>query len=165
PVAAKGEEDTLFYRWTPLLSLNEVGAEPDEPVFTVDAFHERCRELQRRWPATMLTTSTHDTKRSEDVRARLAVLSEVSADWIATVTRWIEEHDHLRDHALDAPDRRDEWFIYQTLVGAHPLPLDRAWTVVEKSLREAKRRTGWTRTNTDYEAAARQFLEALLDDV
>ena len=106
---------------------------------------------------TMLTTSTHDTKRSEDVRARLAVLSEASDEWIATVSRWCDANDRYRDRDLDAPDRRDEWFIYQTLVGAHPLPLERAWPVIEKSLREAKRRTDWVRINEDYEVRNPSF--------
>jgi (1->4)-alpha-D-glucan 1-alpha-D-glucosylmutase len=164
PVAAKGEEDTAFYRWVPLLCLNEVGTEPDEAMLTVAQFHARCRDLQRQWPATMLTTSTHDTKRSEDVRARLAVLSEASDDWIAAVSHWFDSNNGYRDSALDAPDRRDEWFIYQTLAGAHPLPLDRAWPVIEKSLREGKRRTSWTRTNETYENATRRFVESILAD-
>jgi (1->4)-alpha-D-glucan 1-alpha-D-glucosylmutase len=164
PVAAKGEEDTAFYRWIPLLCLNEVGTEPDEPALTVEQFHERCGELRRRWPLTMLTTATHDTKRGEDVRARLAVLSEVSERWLETVDRWVEANDHYRDVELDAPDRRDEWFIYQTLVGAHPLPLERAWPVIEKSLREAKRRTSWVRVDEAYESATRRFVESILDD-
>ncbi|MEY2449695.1 MAG: (1-_4)-alpha-D-glucan 1-alpha-D-glucosylmutase [Acidimicrobiaceae bacterium] len=164
PVAAKGEEDTAFYRWFPLLCLNEVGTEPDEPTLTVEQFHAHCDERQRRWPTTMLTTSTHDTKRSEDVRARLAALSEVSDEWLATVERWFAANDHHRDRDLDAPDRRDEWFIYQTLAGAHPLPFDRAWPAMEKSLREAKRRTSWVRVNEDYESATRQFVESILAD-
>ncbi|MEY2458421.1 MAG: (1-_4)-alpha-D-glucan 1-alpha-D-glucosylmutase, partial [Acidimicrobiaceae bacterium] len=164
PVAAKGEEDTAFYRWVPLLCLNEVGTDPELPALSVEQFHDRCRALQRDWPTTMLTTSTHDTKRSEDTRARLAVLSEVSDEWMATVTRWCEANDRHRDRGLDAPDRRDEWFIYQTLVGAHPLPLDRAWPVIEKSLRESKRRTDWVRINEGYEAATHRFVESLLSD-
>ena len=164
PVAAKGEEDTAFYRWVPLLCLNEVGTDPENPTLTVEQFHDRCVALQRHWSTTMLTTSTHDTKRSEDVRARLAVLSETSEDWIAAVGRWCEANDRYRDRALDAPDRRDEWFIYQTLAGAHPLPLDRAWPVIEKSLREAKRRTDWVRINEAYEAATHRFLESILAD-
>jgi (1->4)-alpha-D-glucan 1-alpha-D-glucosylmutase len=113
---------------------------------------------------TMLTTSTHDTKRSEDLRARLAVLSEVPEVWIDAVNRWADANDRYRDHDADAPDRNDEWFIYQTLVGAHPLPLDRAWTAIEKSMREAKRRTSWTRTDEGYESATRRFLESILAD-
>jgi (1->4)-alpha-D-glucan 1-alpha-D-glucosylmutase len=164
PVAAKGEEDTAFYRWVPLLCLNEVGTDPEQPSLSVKQFHARCVDLQRHWPMTMVTTSTHDTKRSEDVRARLAVLSETSDEWIETVSRWCDANDRYRDRDLDAPDRRDEWFIYQTLLGAHPLVLDRAWPVIEKSLREAKRRTDWVRINQDYESASRRFVESILAD-
>ena len=164
PVAAKGEEDTAFYRWIPLLCLNEVGIEPDRAVVSVAEFHERCERLQRRWPATMTTTSTHDTKRGEDVRARLAVLSEMPDEWLAAVQRWRSMNERLRDRELDAPDAVDEWFLYQTLAGAHPLPIDRAWPAIEKSLRERKRRTSWVRVNEPYERATRSFLEAVLAD-
>jgi (1->4)-alpha-D-glucan 1-alpha-D-glucosylmutase len=131
---------------------------------TVSQFHARCAALQRQWPTTMVTTSTHDTKRSEDVRARLAVLSEQSGAWIETVRRWSESNSRYRDEELDAPDRHDEWFIYQTLAGAHPLPLERAWPVIEKSLREAKQRTSWVRVNEPYEHTTRRFLESILAD-
>ena len=164
PVAAKGEEDTAFYRWMPLLCLNEVGVEPDQAVVSRREFHERCAYLQRRWPATMVTTATHDTKRSEDVRARLAVLSEAPDEWLDTVQRWRARNARHRHDALDAPDGRDEWFIYQTLLGAHPLPFERAWPVIEKSLREGKRRTSWVRPNAPYEQATRSFLESILAD-
>ena len=164
PVAAKGEEDTAFYRWVPLLAANDVGTEPSQPSLDVDQFHARCVDRAAHWPETMLTTSTHDTKRSEDVRARLAVLSEVPDAWAIAVARWSEANERHRDQELDAPDRRDEWFIYETLVGAHPLPFDRAWPVVEKSLREAKRRTSWVRVNEEYETATRAFLAAVIAD-
>jgi (1->4)-alpha-D-glucan 1-alpha-D-glucosylmutase len=130
----------------------------------VAEFHARNEVRQRRWPSTMLTTATHDTKRGEDVRARLATLSEVPDDWGAAVERWHEMNDRHRDHEIDAPGRHDEWFIYQTLAGAHPLPADRAWTVLEKSLREAKRRTDWVRVDDGYERATHRFLDAILSD-
>jgi (1->4)-alpha-D-glucan 1-alpha-D-glucosylmutase len=164
PVAAKGEEDTAFYRWTPLLSMNEVGSEPDDPPTTPERFHQWCATVAAEWPSGMRTTSTHDTKRSEDVRARLAVLSEVSHEWDAAVAHWSALNNRHRDVEADAPDRNDEWIIYQTLVGAHPLPFDRAWTVVEKSMREAKRRTSWTSPDENYERATRRFLESILAD-
>src|SRR4051794_7253183 len=164
PVAAKGEEDTSFYRWMPLLCLNEVGVEPDHAVVPVSAFHEDCLDRQRRWPSGMLTTSTHDTKRGEDVRARLAVLCERPDDWIAAVERWRAHNERHRDVDLDAPDARDEWFIYQMLAGAFPLPLERAWPAIEKSLRESKRRTSWVRVNEGYEQATRSFLQSVLTD-
>ncbi|HEY2813126.1 MAG TPA: malto-oligosyltrehalose synthase [Acidimicrobiales bacterium] len=164
PVAAKGEEDTAFYRWTPLLSLNEVGSEPDHTAVDSAAFHAECARRQQVWPQAMLTTSTHDTKRSEDVRARLALLSEIPDAWSAAVAHWSAINNHLRDVEADAPDHQDEWFIYQTLVGAHPLPVERAWPVVEKSLREAKRRTNWTRSDEHYERAVHEFVDAILSD-
>lgn len=166
PVAAKGEEDTAFYRWIPLLCLNEVGIEPDEAVLSIAQFHERSLERQRRWPASLSTTSTHDTKRSEDVRARLAVLSEMPDEWLAAVERWRAMNRPRRSDVGDgeAPDAHDEWFIYQTLAGAHPLPIERAWPVVEKSLREGKRRTSWVRVDEAYEAGVHSFLDAILDD-
>ena len=163
PVAAKGEEDTAFYRWMPLLCLNDVGLEPDRAVVSVADFHERCARRQRRWPMTMLTTSTHVTKRGEDVRARVAVLSEMPDEWIAAVQRWRSANGSYRDTELDAPDARDEWFIYQTLAGAHPLTIDRAWPVIEKSLRETKRRTSWLRPSEPYERATRAFLESIIE--
>ena len=164
PVAAKGEEDTAFYRWVPLLCLNEVGVEPDDAVISVSEFHEHCGAQQRHWPLTMVTTTTHDTKRSEDVRARLAVLAEEPDAWVAAVDRWHARNDRHRDRDLDAPDARDEWFLYQTLVGAHPIALDRAWVVIEKSLRESKRRTSWLRPYDAYEHATRAFVESILSD-
>jgi (1->4)-alpha-D-glucan 1-alpha-D-glucosylmutase len=112
----------------------------------------------------MRTTSTHDTKRSEDVRARLAVLSEIPHEWDAAVAHWSALNNRHRDVEADAPDRNDEWIIYQTLVGAHPLASDRAWTVIEKSMREAKRRTSWTGPDEHYERATRRFLEGILSD-
>jgi (1->4)-alpha-D-glucan 1-alpha-D-glucosylmutase len=164
PVAAKGEEDTAFYRWTPLLSVNEVGAQPDHPSVDVATFHAACAHRQRQWPRTMSTTSTHDTKRSEDVRARLALLSEIPAAWTRAVAHWAATNNRYRDVELEAPDPQDEWFIYQTLVGAHPLPLQRAWTVIEKSLREAKRRTSWVDPDHEYEHKVRRYVEAILGD-
>src|SRR5581483_8189130 len=164
PVAAKGEEDTAFYRWTPLLSWNEVGAEPDHPSLTPSEFHEECAARQQRWPTAMVTTSTHDTKRSEDVRARLALLTEIPDEWAGAVAHWSSMNNHARDVELDAPDRHDEWFAYQTLVGAHPLPLDRLWPVMEKSMREAKRRTSWVRPDDAYEHAVHRFCDTILRD-
>jgi (1->4)-alpha-D-glucan 1-alpha-D-glucosylmutase len=101
----------------------------------------------------MVTTSTHDTKRGEDVRARLAVLAEIPDRFAQAVTRWSARHE--------GPDRASEWFLYQTLVGAHPLPIERAWPALEKSLREAKTRTSWVRPDEEFEAAMRALLEAL----
>ena len=112
----------------------------------------------------MVATSTHDTKRSEDVRARLTLLSENPRSWSNAVARWAALNNRFRDVESDAPDRQDEWFIYQTLVGAHPVDGDRAWTVIEKSLRESKRRTNWTSPDEHYERATHQFVESILAD-
>jgi (1->4)-alpha-D-glucan 1-alpha-D-glucosylmutase len=160
PVAAKGEEDTAFYRWTPLLSVAEVGCEPDHPVLDVDRFHAAWMQRGRQWPSTMVTTSTHDTKRSEDVRARLAVLSEpaVAAAFVERVEAWTRNVDD------DGPDRATQWLVFQTLVGAHPLPAERAWPVIQKSLREAKQRTSWVRPDDGYEEGVREWLESTLAD-
>lgn len=164
PIAAKGEEDTAFYRWVPVLCVNEVGCDPDEAPIGVDEFHTLCTDRQRRWPQAMLTTSTHDTKRGEDVRARLAALTEHPDEVLTALGRWIDANDRFRDRAIDAPDRRDEWYLYQTLIGAHPLTLERVWPVLEKSLRESKRRTSWVRVDEEYEHATKQFVEAILAD-
>jgi (1->4)-alpha-D-glucan 1-alpha-D-glucosylmutase len=164
PVAAKGEEDTAFYRWTPLLALNDVGSEPDQPLIGPSDFHTACAMRQEGWPLTMTATSTHDTKRSEDVRARLLLLSEIPDVWSSASAHWAATNNRHRDVEADAPDRQDEWFIYQTLVGAHPLDVDRAWAVIEKSLRESKRRTSWLNTDDQYEQATRRFVERIMSD-
>src|SRR5262249_9931226 len=113
-VQAKGVEDTAAYRWTRLVSANEVGADPDKPSCSVADFHDFARRLSEDWPATMTTLSTHDTKRQEDVRARLAVLAESPSAWSAEVTAW-----HARAAGLpDArpPDPPTEYLLWQTLV-------------------------------------------------
>jgi (1->4)-alpha-D-glucan 1-alpha-D-glucosylmutase len=157
PLAAKGEEDTALYRWVPYLAANEVGGHPAAPAIDPAAFHRAQQHAQARWPTTMVTTSTHDTKRSEDVRARLAVLTERPEPFVALVERLGDAHG-------GAIDRRAQWFVLQTIVGAHPLPLDRARDVVMKSLREAKDRTSWTRPDADYERDVLEFTERVLGD-
>jgi (1->4)-alpha-D-glucan 1-alpha-D-glucosylmutase len=123
PVTAKGVEDTAFYRHHRLVSLNEVGGELDRFGVPVEDFHRQCLARQERWPAGLSATSTHDTKRSEDMRARIHVLSEIPGEWRAAVGRW---HRWNRKHAAGvdgrpAPDRNDEYLLYKTLVGAWPL--------------------------------------------
>ncbi len=163
PAMAKGVEDTAFYRYNRFVALNEVGGEPDRFGTTVAAFHEHNQVMARRWPHTMLTTSTHDTKRSEDVRARLAVLSEVPQAWAAAVARWTA---HNERHRTDGnwPDRNLEYALYQAFVGAHPLPVERALTFVTKAMREAKQHTSWLAPNDAYEAAVERFVRAALAD-
>ncbi len=162
PTMAKGAEDTACYCFNRLIALNVVGGDPSRFAFSPDFFHDRCAQAQQRWPHSMLTTSTHDTKRSEDVRMRICLLSEIPHQWRAVVARWSALNEKHRRG--DWPDRNLECFYYQTLVGAWPLPLERALPVMEKAAREAKQRTSWTRRNTPYEAALRDFVSGTLGD-
>ncbi len=162
PVMAKGVEDTAFYRFNRLVSLNEVGGDPDVFALAPEAFHRSCIETQERFPRTMLATSTHDTKRSEDVRARLALLSEIPQRWAAAAARWSATNARWKRGGF--PDRDAEYLLYQTLVGAWPLPPERAALYMEKAVREAKRHTAWTRPDAGYETAVRDFVHATLAD-
>ncbi len=162
PVMAKGVEDTAFYIFNRLVCLNEVGGDPDLFAAGLDDFHAACHEASIRWPSGMISTSTHDTKRSEDVRARLAVLSEVSADWAAAVDRWSALN--ARQRTGDWPDRNSEYLLYQVLVGAYPLPPERALAYMEKATKEAKVHTSWIAPNPDYDAALKRFVEGILSD-
>jgi len=159
---AKGVEDTAFYRWGRLLALNEVGGDPARFAVGVDAFHARVAEVGARWPASLLATSTHDTKRSEDVRLRIALLSEMPERWASAVWRWASMNERHRTN--DLPDRALEYAFYQTVVGAHPLPLARALAWVEKAAREAKRHTSWIHQSAPYEEAVRAFVTGALGD-
>jgi (1->4)-alpha-D-glucan 1-alpha-D-glucosylmutase len=162
PAMAKGVEDTVFYCFNQLVSLNEVGGNPGRFGFPVEAFHDACRRRQARWPDSMLASSTHDTKRSEDVRARIGLLAEIPEIWHRTVRRWSAMNEcHRRD---ELPDRNMEYFYYQTLVGAWPLPTERAQACMEKASCEAKQHTSWTRPNPAYNAALREFVAATLAD-
>jgi (1->4)-alpha-D-glucan 1-alpha-D-glucosylmutase len=172
---AKGVEDTAFYRQYPLASLNEVGGDPECFGLDVDSFHAKVLYRSLRWPHSMLATSTHDTKRSEDVRARINVLSEVPEEWAASIQRWAALNEHHRrvvDGAL-TPDRQAEYLLYQTLVGiwpsggltdaaSHERFLARIQNYMEKALHEAKLRTSWINPNAGYEQAVRDFIEAIL---
>ncbi len=164
PAMAKGVEDTAFYRYHRLVSLNEVGGDPS--LFAVEpaAFHRSCAEAQERFPQGLIATSTHDTKRSEDVRARLALLSEIPERWSAAVARWAAWNSPRRLAAGGFPDADAEYLLYQTLVGAWPLTAERAARYMEKACREAKRHTSWTRPEPAYEAAVREFVHAILAD-
>ncbi|WP_447975295.1 malto-oligosyltrehalose synthase [Nitrospira sp. Kam-Ns4a] len=174
PVTAKGIEDTAFYRYNRLLSLNEVGGAPDQFGVPVALFHQRMRERQAHWPHAFSATSTHDTKRSEDVRARLNVLSEMPRIWSAQLALWskLNRKRRARRGGQAIPDRNEEYFLYQTLVGAWPFgPLDEAaWRdfreriqgVMTKALREAKVHTSWVNPDPGYEEAVRAFVAALL---
>jgi (1->4)-alpha-D-glucan 1-alpha-D-glucosylmutase len=150
PVMAKGVEDTTFYRYARMVGLNEVGGDPADFGVTVAEFHSYCQDRLARWPLTMTALSTHDTKRSEDVRARLAVLTHDPALWAATTQRWSEAMPSRLDHGT-------ELLVWQTLVGAWPLSAERATDYLTKALREAKQRTSWLDPDTDYEAAVGSF--------
>ena len=152
---AKGSEDSAFYVYNRLISLNEVGGDPDHFGRSVTAFHRANLERLRDWPASMLGTSTHDTKRSEDVRARINVLSELPREWRSALTRWTRLNGRKKVivEGRAAPDRNEEYLLYQTLVGSWPLePMDaegekhyreRIVTYLLKAMREAKVVTSW----------------------
>jgi (1->4)-alpha-D-glucan 1-alpha-D-glucosylmutase len=160
PVMAKAVEDTAFYRYMPLLALNEVGGDPASLGVRVQEFHDACAAAQVQHPYRLLATSTHDTKRSEDVRARLSVLSEIPREWSRTVERW---HSlNRRRRVADLPDPATEWLFYQTLVGAWPISAERALAYMEKATREAKLRTSWDQPDTIYEGAISHFVASAL---
>jgi (1->4)-alpha-D-glucan 1-alpha-D-glucosylmutase len=163
PVMAKGVEDTAFYRWFRLSSLNEVGGDPTRFGVGVEEFHSWCAAQQRDWPMAMTTLSTHDTKRSEDLRSRLAVLSELPSAWGEAVTSWRARAAPLRPAELDA---NIEYLLWQTLVGtwsaAGPVDADRLTGYLEKATREAKRHTSWTSPDPAYDEAVRSFARAVL---
>jgi (1->4)-alpha-D-glucan 1-alpha-D-glucosylmutase len=178
PLAAKAVEDTTFYRYGPLLSRNEVGADPGRFALAPAAFHRACQQRRRDFPHSLLATATHDHKRGEDVRARLAALSELPHAWAASVRKWMHAHRPLRATLADGrvgPTPADELMLYQTLLGAWPLELspqdadgvkayaERIMQWQEKALREAKRVSSWVLPDTDYEQACRDFLTALFD--
>ncbi len=162
PVMAKGVEDTAFYDFNRLIGLNEVGGDPGNDGLTVAEFHAYNTKMQATHPATMTTLSTHDTKRSDDVRARLAVLSEMPDEFAETVRRWMAAN--ARHKTNDLPDRNSEYFLYQTLIGAWPISSERLETYMEKAMREAKQQTSWVANNKEYEDALRSFMRSLLND-
>jgi (1->4)-alpha-D-glucan 1-alpha-D-glucosylmutase len=171
PVTAKGLEDSAFYRYHRLSALNEVGGEPDTHGLAVEEFHTAMRDRRVRWPHTLNATSTHDTKRSEDVRARLLVLAELPDAWAARVRRW-QAWNAPHKPQVDGqpvPDPNTEYLLYQTLVGAWPLEaaehadfLARLQGFALKAAREARVFTSWLYPHPAWEAAQAQFLERLL---
>ena len=162
PVMAKGVEDTAFYRWSRLAALNEVGGDPDRFGRGPAEFHRFAAHLARHWPGTLTTLSTHDTKRQEDVRARLAVLAEIPLAWLAEVTRWHDRAAALAGGLVPDPDT--EYLMWQTLAGAWPLDRERLTGYLVKAMREAKTRTSWTDPDAEYEAMVLSFAEQVLDD-
>ena len=162
PVMAKGVEDTAFYRYNRLISLNEVGGDPGVFGRPVSSFHDDSARVAPDWPRAMLTLSTHDTKRSADVRARINVLSEIPVPWRQAMERWAERNEGHRRGGW--PDRNTEYLLYQTLVGAWPLDTERAVSFMTKATREAKQHTSWASPDPDYDAALEGFVRAVLAD-
>jgi (1->4)-alpha-D-glucan 1-alpha-D-glucosylmutase len=175
PVMAKGLEDTAFYRYCPLLSLNEVGGSPDTFGISLGTFHGRNAARRTSWRNAMLASSTHDTKRSEDVRARINVLSEIPAEWYRAIRVWqrLNQGKKLVVAGEAVPSANEEYFLYQTLLGSWPLKpvnseghaefVKRIHTYMEKALREAKVHTSWINPDTEYETAFHSFLDSILD--
>ncbi len=175
PIMAKGLEDTSFYVYNRLLSLNEVGGDPFYFGYTPESFHQHNIMRQKHWPYSMITSSTHDTKRSEDVRMRINVLSEMPEEWKAKIDEWGKLNRKFKSIIDGAAEPRPntEYFIYQTLIGAWPdEPMnaaemrhfsERIWRCVLKSVREAKIYTSWSRPNNEYEKAVHRFTKAILN--
>jgi len=174
PVAAKGIEDAALYVHNRLISLNEVGSDPKQFGAEPAAVHAWMADRQARWPHALSATSTHDTKRGEDVRARLDVLSEIPGAWKAAVTRWRGVNRRFKRDVKGvlAPDANEEYLLYQTLVGAWPFEtdeetrgcfLERMLAYTTKALREAKVHTSWLSPDEDYERAVADFVRAILD--
>jgi (1->4)-alpha-D-glucan 1-alpha-D-glucosylmutase len=176
PVMAKGVEDTACYRYFPLSSLNEVGDNPAARPVSVEEFHHENISRGNDWPGSLLCTTTHDTKRSEDVRARIAVLSEIPREWGRMINRWtrINRRHHREVDGSPAPSRGDDYLFYQTLVGVWPIePPDeethsslvaRLQAYMEKATREAKINTSWLNPHPEYDTAVREFVAAVLDN-
>jgi len=162
PVMAKGVEDTAFYRYHPLVSLNEVGGDPSRFGSSSDEFHRAMAFTAAHWPDTMLTLSTHDTKRSADVRARINLLSEIPDAWEAALGRWADLNERHKRGGL--PDRNAEYLLYQTLIGAWPIGAERAVEFMDKAGREAKVHTSWVEPDPDYEFALRHFVTSVVRD-
>jgi (1->4)-alpha-D-glucan 1-alpha-D-glucosylmutase len=179
PLQAKGLEDTAFYRYHVLASLNEVGGDPRRLGRTVAAFHDANLQRRRRWPAEMLATTTHDTKRSEDGRARINVLSELPEAWSGAVQKWrrLNARHRTRLAGGHSPDANDEYLFYQALLSAWPIEwhrrppaaaapefVARLTAYMEKAIKEAKRHTSWITPNAEYESGVVRFIERSLTD-
>ncbi len=160
PVMAKGMEDTALYCYNRMIGLNEVGSAPERNGVSLDRFYCSCARMQAGHPKTMNTLSTHDTKRSDDVRARLAVLTEIPTRWRSALNRWARKNQPSKTGKW--PDRNTEYFLYQTLVGAWPISVERAAAYMEKAAREAKQQTSWTQQNKEFEDALKWFIERIL---
>jgi (1->4)-alpha-D-glucan 1-alpha-D-glucosylmutase len=177
PVMAKAQEDTAFYRYVRLLALNEVGGDPSRFGMSVAAFHHLAQQRARQWPQAMLSTATHDTKRGEDARTRIALLSEMPREWGRQVRQWLRLNRSRRGEVEGdiVPDRNVEYLFYQSLFGAWPPGLvaddvagidslaDRLEAYMIKAVRERKLETSWSNPNAEYEAALTRYVRAVLD--
>jgi (1->4)-alpha-D-glucan 1-alpha-D-glucosylmutase len=173
PLMAKGVEDTVFYVYNRLISLNEVGSSPAHFGLSIDDFHAFNQMRSSHWPHAMNATATHDTKRGEDVRARINVLSEMPQEWVDCLKQWHEINvaHKVKVGNLSAPSRNDEYFFYQSLLGAFPFHeadypnfVQRMKDYIIKAIREAKNHTAWIRPNAEYENAFMQFIDRTLDN-
>jgi (1->4)-alpha-D-glucan 1-alpha-D-glucosylmutase len=178
PIMAKGVEDTVFYIYNRLAGLNEVGGEPQQFGLSVDAFHERNVDRHRNWPATLLATSTHDTKRSEDVRARMLAISEIPELWRRSLQRWRTVNRRWKKdvNESEAPDADEEYMLYQTLLGTWPIAangapvesvgaeyIQRIQAYMTKALNEAKLNTSWIQPNEEWLDTTRDFVAKVLE--
>lgn len=178
PIMAKGVEDTVFYIYNRLAALNEVGGEPQQFGLSVETFHQRNLERNQSWPSTLLATSTHDTKRSEDVRARMLAISEIAETWRRSLPKWRSANKRLKHNVedLEAPDANEEHLLYQTLLGTWPTGPDgapqrkvgpeyveRIQNYMTKALNEAKLNTSWIRPNEPWLTATGEFVASILD--
>jgi (1->4)-alpha-D-glucan 1-alpha-D-glucosylmutase len=171
PLMAKGFEDTTLYVYSRLLSLNDVGGDPERFGVTPDEFHEFNQQRLRRWPHTMNATATHDCKRGEDARARISALSEIPGEWEGRLKTWsrINRSKKRKVKGGEVPDRNDEYFLYQTLIGSYPAEgepdadfIERLKAYIVKAVREAKVHTEWLKPDLAYETAFVKFAEAIL---
>ncbi|MGO9956855.1 MAG: alpha-amylase family glycosyl hydrolase [Solirubrobacteraceae bacterium] len=160
PVVAKGVEDTAFYRYARLLALCDVGGDPGRFGIDIETLHAANVQRAERFPLGMLTTMTHDSKRSSDVRARIAALSWIPEQWERRVRRWLELTEELCIH--NAPDGLERYFVFQTLAGAWPIEVERIEDYMQKALREAKRNTDWIHQDTTWEEVVKRFCRRLV---
>jgi (1->4)-alpha-D-glucan 1-alpha-D-glucosylmutase len=178
PIMAKGLEDTVFYIYNRLAALNEVGGEPQQFGISIDSFHQRNLDRHLHWPATLLATSTHDTKRSEDVRARMLAISEIPEVCRRSLVKWRTVNRRWKKtvNESESPDENEEYLLYQTLLGTWPIAangaaerevdseyVERIQTYMTKALNEAKLNTSWIQPNEEWLAAMRDFVAKILE--
>ncbi|MBS1687613.1 MAG: malto-oligosyltrehalose synthase, partial [Bacteroidetes bacterium] len=168
PLMAKGGEDTAMYIYNSFIGHNDVGDIPDASGLSIQDFHNTILDKQQLWYASINATSTHDTKRGEDVRARLNCLTDIAADWMSTIKEWQNINNEHKINGV--PDSNDEYFIYQSLIGCYPMPgadndnfPDRFKVYIQKALREAKMHTNWAKPNKEYERNVNDFIDNILN--